>query len=73
MQIKKNEDCRLNKNLAISKFYSVVIPNCLIFSPSVCSYAFATFDDHDDYLFTVLDRKNRMGNVLSDNTNMSWM
>ena len=73
MQIKKNEDCRLNKDLAISKFYSIVISNCLIFSPSVCSYVFVTFDDHDDYLFTVLDRKNRMGNVLSDNTNMSRM
>ena len=57
----KNEDCRLNKNLAISRFYSIVISNCLIFSLSVCSYAFVTFDDHDDDLFTVLDRKNKMG------------
>ena len=58
---KKNEDCKLSKNLARSKFYSVVISNCLIFSLSVCSYAFAIFDDHNDYLFTVLNRKNVMG------------
>ena len=68
---KKNEDCRLNKNLARSKFYSIVISNCLTFSLSVCSYTFSIFDNHDDYLFTVLNRKNVMGkcyykNFISD-------